>query len=389
MNNLDTLMNDINKKYDDKIVTKGLKYDKIQRIPFSSPRANYLTYGGIPRFKSTEFYGKEGSGKTTSALDIVKNAQKIAQDEYLEKMDSTSSRLDELEQKNNKTDQKEIKQLKEQLEELDERGFQKVVYVDAEHTLDEDWAKLNGVNVDDLILIQPMEQTCEQILDMIMDIIRTGDVILVVLDSIPMLVPQQIYEESLEKKMYGGIATTLTRFSSLVASLLHKYNTTLIGINQNRDSMDEYSPDSTPGGRGWKHLQGLRIEFRKGSFLNDAGDEIPLRQADTPAGNIVQMTIRKTKVSKPDRRLGSYTIRYDIGIDYVADTLDVAVFFKVIQKNGAWFFIPDENGEIKKDSVGEDIKFQGRTKMLKFLRENKEEFQWIYDKVCESASSVI
>jgi len=353
LNNLDVLMKDINKKYKDEIVTKGCTRTKMKRIPFTSPRLNYMTYGGIAIGKATELYGGEGSGKTTTALDLVKNAQFVAQQEYDDKVKELETLII------NEKKEKKIKEYTEQLELLQPR---KVVYVDAENTLDEDWAKLLGVDLVNLIILRPQEQTAEEITQMILDIIKTGDCILTVLDSIPCLVSQQIYDEDMDKKMYGGIASVMATFSSKVSGILYKYETALVMINQMRENLaSPYGGTKTPGGKALKHLYALRLEFRKGVSLNAEGRDIK-KSEPTPKGNIVDVLIEKTKICKPDRKIGYYTLMYDYGIDYILDTIDMALLLNTITTSGAWFYYGDE-------------KFQGKSSLIEYFRNNKQLFE--------------
>ena len=370
MNNLDLLMNEINKKFKEDIVVKGTNIIYSERIPFSSPRANYLLYGGIPVGKAVEFFGSEGSGKTTTALDCVGQAQKKALREYNEALDKMETELEELQAKNNKSDQKRIQQLQQGIDNLEEQGPKKAVYVDAENTLDEEWARLNGVDTDNLYLIRPQSQTAEQVLQMVIDIIKSGNVCIVVVDSIPMLVPQQLYEETLEKKSYCGIAGTMAQFASRVPPLLNKNKCTLIMINQVREDIDNpYNLYKTPGGKALKHLYAVRILFRKGVFITEDNQELANNKATEPAGNLVNMDIAKTKICRPDRRMGFYTLKYKTGVDVLADTVDLAIKYDIIRQSGAWFNILDvETGEIMCDENDEPLKFQGRPKLLEYLR---------------------
>lgn len=371
MANLDAIMNDINKKYKTELIAKGTKMVYVEKIPFSSPRANHMTYGGIPIGKVTEFFGPEGGGKTTSAIDIAGQAQKKAYNDWTNKIKEMEKEKKELEKKGNKTDKKRINTLHTLIGELKEQGQRKVVYIDSENTLDEEWARLNGLDTENLILARPQEQTAEEVLQMMLDLIDSGEVELMILDSLPMLVSQNLYDEELEKKSYGGIAGAVTEFSRKVSSKIFKEKTGVIIINQSRDNLaNPYDIYHTPGGRALKHLYALRIYFRKGSLLDEKNKEQPNRFGE-PSGNIVNMTIAKTKVCKPDRKLGQYTLNYTNGIDVLSDTIDMAIKYDFIVQAGAWFqFIDNTTGEIMTDINGDDLKFQGRAKLEDFLRDD-------------------
>lgn len=212
MNPLDKVISEINKKYKTELIKQGTDMIYVEKIPFSSPRANYMTYGGIPIGKATEFFGPEGGGKTTSAIDITAQAQKKAEKDWQEEINACKDEHAELTAKSNKSDKKKILDLDARIKELEELGPRKVVYVDAENTLDVDWARLNGVDTEQLILVRPQEQTAEQVLQMMLDLIDSGQVELLVLDSLPMLVSQDLMDEDMEKRKYAGIAGPITEF---------------------------------------------------------------------------------------------------------------------------------------------------------------------------------
>lgn len=370
MRNIDLAMANINKKFGEMLCREGTELVYVDKIPFSSPTANYMTYGGIPVGKCTEFFGGEGGGKTTSALDIVGNAQKKFQQEYEETILKHQAEYDKL-MSTKSTEKKAEKFKKEVIDNYIEQGPKVVVYVDAENTLDVEWADLLGVNTDQMILIRPQTQTAEQVLQMIIDLIDTGNVGLLVLDSVPCLVPQVIFEESMEKKSFGGVAGPMSVFCARITPYLTKYKTALIMINQIREDLSNpYNTANTPGGKALKHLHSLRLRFKKGSLIDESNKELPSR-AENPAGNLVQVEIVKTKVCKPNRRLGYYTLNYMSGIDVISDTVFMALRYNFIVQSGAWFnFVNPETGEIIEDAQGNELKFQGRAKLLEFLRED-------------------
>jgi recombination protein RecA len=368
MRSIDLKMAELNKKFKANIINIGTDIIEVDKIPFSSPTANWMTYGGIPVGKITEFYGGEGGGKTTSALDICANAQKQFNKVYKEKLDSLNNQITELESSASKENKKKIAKLIEEVNRLKEKGTKVVVYIDAEQTLDVKWAQLLGVDTESMILVRPQEQTAEEILQIAIDLVSTGDVGLCVLDSIPMLVSQNIFDESLEKKSYGGISQALTMFCSKVTPHLVQNQCAFIGINQIREDLSSmYNTTSTPGGKMWKHACSLRLRFRKDTLLDMSNKELTSR-AENPAGNKVAIEISKTKVCKPDRRIGYYTLNYTIGIDTLADTITVALQYDILRQGGSWYYYIDENGDIAKDIENNDIKFQGKERLLEKLR---------------------
>lgn len=301
---LDEIMKNVNKKFKEEIITQGLSEYSYNRIPFTSPRMNYCTFGGIPIGKITEFYGEEHGGKTTTAFDIVANYQKSGDD-------------------------------------------RDVLYIDAENTLDVEWAKKIGVDVEKMYILQPKSQSAEEIFQVICDSVDTGEVGLWVIDSIGALLSAQELDKTMEDKTYGGIAKPLTLFGKKIEMLMQRHKCTGIGINQLREDMNSmYGGTTTPGGKAWKHFCAVRMEFRRGKFLDEKGNELT-RSAENPAGNIVMMSMTKNKTCPPTRRLGFYTINYEIGIDYLRDLIEVAIKYDIIKKSGAWFDIVDiETGEI-------------------------------------------
>lgn len=318
---LDEVIATTNKKAKETIVSVGMKDYNYKRIPFTSPRMNYCTFGGVPVGKIIEFFGEEHGGKTTSALDIVSNYQ-VSGDE------------------------------------------RKVLYVDAENTLDRDWAEKIGVDVDSLILLQPTSQSAEDIFQFIEECVETGEIGLWVLDSIGSLLSSAEMDEkkTYEDKTYGGVSAALTRFSKKIEMLMHKYYCTGIGINQEREDMNStWGGTKTTGGKAWKHHAAVRLRFRRGKFIDEKGNELT-RSAENPAGNIVLMEMVKNKTCPATRRVGQYRINYLTGIDYIKDLVDVSIDLGIIEKTGSWFTILDtDSGEVLAE------KLQGQARVFKEL----------------------
>lgn len=374
MRNIDLKMAEINKKFKAQIINQGTDIIEVEKIPFSSPTANWMTYGGIPVGKITEFFGGEGGGKTTSALDICANAQKKFNEVFEQHREKVLDEIEQLKEKDTKESKKKADKLMSDLMEYVERGPRVVVYIDAEQTLDVQWAQLLGVDTEAMILVRPQEQTAEQVLQIAIDLIATGDVGLCVLDSIPMLVSQNIFNEDMDKKSYGGISQALTVFCSKVTPHLTQQQCAFIGINQIREDLASmYNTVSTPGGKMWKHACSLRLRFRKDTLLDMNNGELTSR-AENPAGNRVGIEIAKTKVCKPDRRIGYYTLNYTEGIDVLADIITVALQYRILKQGGSWYYYLDEEGNAEVDAENNEIKFQGKAKLLDELR-NDEEFK--------------
>ena len=395
---LDDLIKTMNKEFKKELAVKGIGDFVIKRIPFTSPRLNYETYGGIPRGRISMFAGKESSGKSTTALDIVKNAQILFQKEFDEEYYGLENRINELKtitadksatKTNKEKAKKELPELEERYKYLSQRGVLKIVYFDAEGTIDSDWARKLGVDVDNVYLVRLHTQTAEQFLDQVMRVIRdTDDVGLVVIDSIAVLVPQLVHGESFEQKNMGGNAKVVTDFVNEACPVLGEKDIACIIINQARDDFkNPYAEFSIPCGNGLKLASSLILTFQKGKLLDAKGEE-QSNGFETPQGNRVWVRIQKTKICKPDRRVGFYTLSYDYGVDVVADLIPMAVELGVVKKAGAWFSIMNpDTGELLTyepepgETEGEVIKFQGQINLMNFLRENKQVFNYINDYV--------
>ena len=347
---LDNIINDINKKRKYKIITKGISEKEYSKIPFTSEKLNYMTYGGIPRGCLTEFAGIESSGKTTTALDIVKQAQILFKKEYEMKLE--------------KADTEEKKKI------IEAEGPMTVVYADCENTLDEGWAKLLGVDISNMYILSPEQDTAETIFDILIELLESGRVGLMVIDSLGVMVSSQAFEKSIEQKTYGGIAMALTAFSKKAIMLCQRYDTTIIGINQIREDIgNPYGGIITTGGRGWKHNCTLRLMFNKGSYIDENNAEISKSRAVSPFGNIVEVAIEKTKSCKPDRRRAQYILNYDTGINYILDLIDLGIAAEIITQKGAYYYFYEEDGSTSTHN-GQDLIFQGKNNLYNFLQNN-------------------
>lgn len=360
---LDALCASINKEWKEDIASRGVRRVETKKIPFTSARLNYCLYGGLPRNCLIEFAGEEGSGKTTTALDICKQAQTLFAEEWQNEVETT-------------TDATRKKY-------LEARGEKKILYVDCENTLDEDWAVKLGVNVDDMYIIKPQTQAAESIFQMIKDAILTDEVGLVIIDSLGVMISQQAFDKDLTEKTFGGISAPLTLFSKEAVMLCRKYDCTLIGINQLRDDMSGFGRKVTTGGRGWKHNVSVRIFFDKGDFVDECGNKVN-KSYDAPAGNKVVFSIAKTKVCKPDRKTGMYTLMYEYGIDEIIDLVEVGIKMGVVVKSGAWFnFCDIDTGEIITDEEGKEIKIQGQANVNQYLYDN----EWLLEEITKIVNS--
>lgn len=323
MSRVDELFKKINSKAKYELCKSSVSWEPVERIPFSSPRVNYSIYGGLPLGSVTEIFGGEGAGKTTTCLDVVANAQM-------------------------------------------KYPSRDVIYVDVEGTFDSRWADTLGVNVSNLKYVAPKEETAEQIFQIIIDLLsdEATDIVLIVIDSLAPMISQQAFEKDMEGSTYGGISKPLTLFGNKVAPLLRKKNCALVAINQIRDDMNSmYGGTTTPGGKAFRHLASVRLECRRSDYFDANGNSVSTT-AENPAGHFVKIRVAKTKICRPDRKVGFYSLNYLTGIDKVLDLVDVGVKLGVFRQGGAWYYCCDENGE--------EVKFQGKTKFRDYLETNPE-----------------
>lgn len=351
---LNSVLKDISKRYGENVAKFGAEDLSVDGVlSLGSPMIDYCLYGGIPEGRIVEFSGAEGSGKTTTAF-----------------MAAASYCKEEL--KRNPDDPR------------------KIIFLDNEGTLDPTWASLFGYDLSEdapvqTIVIRPEGQNAEEIFDMALNLLRTGEVGLLIFDSIATLVPAQIADESMEKYQIGGIAKSLTRFANTALGLLRKYKATLIAINQVRENMTAYgNPIITPGGRAWKHACSSRLMFKRGEFFDDNGNKLSTT-AESPAGHIVNVAVVKTKTNRWDRKGGSYRLNYTKGVDILSDTIEVALHFGLIDNStqGTFKIIDPATGEIKHDSEGNEIKIRGKLNVSTYFNEHLDEWKALYDAVYE------
>lgn len=351
---LNGVLKDISKRYGDNVAKFGADDLSIDgMLSLGSPMVDFCLYGGIPEGRIIEFAGAEGSGKTTTAFLA---AASYCKEELKRNPDNPRC----------------------------------IIFLDNEGTLDPVWASNFGYDLSEdapvkTIVIRPEGQNAEEIFDMALDLLRTGEVGLLIFDSIATLVPAQIADESMEKYQMGGIAKSLTRFANTALGLLRKYKATLIAINQVRENMTAYgNPITTPGGRAWKHACSTRLMFKRGDFFDEGGNKLSTT-AESPAGHIVNVAVVKTKISRWDRKGGSYRLNYTRGVDVLSDTVEAALHFGLIDNStqGTFKIIDPTTGEIKHDKDGNEIKIRGKLNVSTYFNEHLDEWKALYDAVYE------
>ena len=280
-----------------------------------------LGIGGVPKGRVIEIYGPESSGKTTLAQHIVAESQK--------------------------------------------RGGI-AAFIDAEHALDREYARNLGVNVDELLISQP--DTGEQALEITEELVRSGAIDVIVIDSVAALVPKAEIEKAMDEQQMGLQARLMSKALRKLTGIVGKTNTTVIFINQLRQKIGIMfgNPETTTGGNALKYYASVRLDIRRiDSVKNKDGEDI---------GNRVKVKVVKNKVAPPFR-IAEFDIIYGKGICAIGNILDVAVNMDIVKKAGAWFSYNDEK-------LG-----QGRDKSKEFLEANPDILAEIETKVREKLAA--
>ena len=333
------------------------------KIPFSSPLLNYSTYGGIPRNRITEFCGVPGGGKSTTAIDICKNAYELFKREY----DEDKQKLQVLVNKGDKS-------AKIKLEELEDRGPKRVLYVDLEHSFDAAWSKTLNIDPDKIEIMQPPDVFAEDILQTVQELIESDELGLVVIDSLPSLVTQSEIDKKYGERTVASLSGLLTVFFRKITPILTRYETTLLFINQIRQNFENPYVIKTPGGEAPKYYASLRMLFQLGKPVDFLGNELPM-STENPDGYIINAKILKQKSAPNDRKQGSYFLMCKSGIRVDMDYAQLAMKrYGLIRKAGAWFsFVEPDTGEILEVNE-KTVKVNGMIKVYEFLQNNTEYF---------------
>ena len=279
-----------------------------------------LGIGGVPKGRIIEIYGPESSGKTTLALHILAQAQKMGGE---------------------------------------------VAFVDAEHALDPVYAAALGVDTDNMLVSQP--DTGEQALEITDALVRSGAVDAVVVDSVAALVPKQEIEGEMGDTFVGLQARLMSQALRKLAGTIAKTNCVVIFINQLRMKIGVMygNPETTTGGNALKFYSSVRLDVRRVESIKEGGNVI---------GNKTRVKVVKNKVAPPFRE-AIFDIMYGEGISKWGELVDLAVQMEIVQKSGSWFSMGDERIGQGKDSVkaylinnpeiAEKVEAQVRENMLK------------------------
>lgn len=285
-----------------------------------------LGIGGLPRGRIVEVYGPESSGKTTLALHCIAEAQKKGGD---------------------------------------------AAFIDVEHALDPVYAEALGVDIDNLLVSQP--DNGEQALAITEELVRSGAIDVIVVDSVAALVPRAEVEGDMGSTFVGLQARLMSQALRKLTSAIGKSNCIAIFINQLREKVGVVygNPEVTPGGRALKFYSSVRIEIRKGEVLKSGSDIIGAR---------TKAKVVKNKIAPPFRTT-EFDIMYGEGISHNGELLDMAVELGIVKKGGAWFSYGEtrlgqgrdnsKNYFVDHPEVAEEIEAQVRANADKLLNAKK------------------
>lgn len=274
----------------------------VDAVPTGSMRLDMaLGIGGVPKGRIVEIYGPESSGKTTVALSVIAQAQKLGGE---------------------------------------------AAFIDVEHALDPNYAKALGVNTDDLLVSQP--DSGEQALEIAEALIRSGAIDVIVIDSIAAMTTRAEIDGDMGDLHVGQLARLMSQAMRKLTGAISKSNCVAIFINQIREKIGVMygNPETTPGGRALKFYASVRIEVRKGEVIKNNGEII---------GASTRCKVVKNKVAPPFKE-ATFDMMYGQGISRTGEVLDMAVELDIIKKGGSWFSYNDQKLGQGRDNVKELLK---------------------------------
>ena len=287
---LETAMAQIKKSFGDGSIMRlgDAASMNVEVIPTGSLTLDLaLGVGGLPKGRIVEIYGPESSGKTTLALHVVAEAQKMGGE---------------------------------------------VAFVDAEHALDPEYAAALGVDIENMLVSQP--DYGEQALEITDALVRSGAISVVVVDSVAALTPRAEIEGEMGESVVGLQARLMSQALRKLAGSIAKTNCLVIFINQIRDKIGVIygSSETTTGGRALKFFASVRLDIRKTETLKNGGEIL---------GNHTRVKVVKNKVAPPFRE-AEFDIMYGEGISHNGELVDLGVKYDLVQKSGSWYSIGDE-----------------------------------------------
>ena len=384
---LKDIVKNIAKKYDmEGIANVGVSDEKFKStLSLGSPSLDFCVYNSIPEGVFIEIFGKEASGKTTLAFLMASDYIRKEKKRFEDSKKKNNEILAEYEKKKAEALANNKKVPPEPI--LQDYKIRHILFVDAEGTADPQWAfKSTGYDMNNqevqTLYITPLGQTAEQILDIVVEAVKSGEIGLVIFDSLVAIAPQQTANESLEKKDMGIMAKVMADFVRRSTGLFNRFRTTFIGINGVIMNISGYgNPETTGGGEYWKRACSLRLKVKRGEYFDEEGNKLN-NTAESPAGHIIEMAVIKTKFCRWDRKLGRCHLNYTKGIDVLQDTIEVATHFGMIEKTGGWYsFIDLETGQYLVDDANKQIKLNGIANVKKYFNEHLDFWKKIYDAV--------
>lgn len=317
---LDQVLLDIEKQFGKGSIMKlgSNEHREIDVVPSGSISLDVaLGIGGYPKGRIIEIYGPESSGKTTFALHAIAEIQK--------------------------------------------QGG-KAAFIDAEHSLDPNYASKLGVNINELLLSQP--DNGEQALEICEALVRSGAIGIIVIDSVAALVPQAEIEGEMGDSHVGLQARLMSQALRKLSGIINKTNTVAIFINQLREKVGVMfgNPEVTPGGRALKFYSSIRLEIRRSEQLKSGSDVI---------GNKISIKVVKNKMAPPFKTC-SVDIMYGEGISAEGELVDLASEAAIVEKSGAWYSYNGEKIGQGKENVKELLKKDKKLKdeIMKKVREH-------------------